>query len=205
MVNKYQILKKQVQIEPVQFSSVTQSCLTLCNPMDCSTPGFLVHHQLLELAQTHVHWVSDAIQPSHPLLSPSPPAFNLSQHQGLFQWVCSYGSILVKLKHICISLLFPTYWEESVDDVFLQVQRTDRMSTRLFYLFLAFLSIWPNELFFLLHMAFLCPWSSLSTKCPQLASIQCFLEQSSSFSTLWSAGPVLGQCGTNKCWHLWGE
>ena len=69
----------------VQFSSFAQSCLTLCNPMDCSTPGLPVHHQLLELAQTHVHQVSDAIQPSHPLSSPSPPAFNLSQHQGLFQ------------------------------------------------------------------------------------------------------------------------
>ena len=69
------------------FSSVAQSCPTLCDPMDCSTPGFPVHHQLLELTQTHVHWVSDAIQPSHPLLSPSPPTFNLSQHQGLFQWV----------------------------------------------------------------------------------------------------------------------
>ena len=57
--------------------------------MDCNTPGFPVHHQLLEFAQTHVHQVSDAIQPSHPLLSPSPPAFNLSQHQGLFQWVSS--------------------------------------------------------------------------------------------------------------------
>ena len=71
----------------VLFSSVTQSCLTLCLPMDCSTPGLPVHHQLPELAQTHVHWVSDAIQPSHPLSSPSPPAFNLSQHQGLFKWV----------------------------------------------------------------------------------------------------------------------
>ena len=67
-----------------QFSSVAQSYPTLCNPMDCSTPGFPVHHQLPELAQTHVHRVSDAIQPSHPLLSTSPPAFNLSQHQGLF-------------------------------------------------------------------------------------------------------------------------
>ena len=57
--------------------------------MDCSTPGFPVHHQLLELAQTHVHWVSDALQPSHPLSSPSPPAFSLSQHQGLFRWVSS--------------------------------------------------------------------------------------------------------------------
>ena len=67
-----------------QFSSVTQSCLTLCHPMDCSMPGFPVHHQLPEVSQTHVHQVSDAIQPSHSLSSPSPPAFNLSQHQGLF-------------------------------------------------------------------------------------------------------------------------
>ena len=70
-------------------SSVTQSCLTLCNSMNCSTPGLPVHHQLPESTQTHVHWVSDAIQSSHPLLSPSPPAFNLSQHQGLFKWVSS--------------------------------------------------------------------------------------------------------------------
>ena len=62
-------------------SSVAQSCLTLCDSMDCSTPGFPVHHQLLELAQTHVHRSGDTIQPSHPLSSPSPPAFNLSQHQ----------------------------------------------------------------------------------------------------------------------------
>ena len=74
-----------------QFSSVAQSCWTLCNPMDCSTPDLPVHHQLLEFTQTHVHWVSDAIQPSHPLSSPSPPAFNLSQSQGLFKWVsCSH-------------------------------------------------------------------------------------------------------------------
>ena len=72
-----------------QFSSVAQSCLTLCDPMDCSKPGFPVHYQLLEFTQTHVHWVSDAIQPSHPLSSPSPPAFNFSQHQGLFRWVSS--------------------------------------------------------------------------------------------------------------------
>ena len=72
---------------PVQFSSVTQLCLILCNPMDCSTPGLPVHHYLLELAQTHIHWLSDAIWPSHSLLPPSPPVLNLSQHQGLFQWV----------------------------------------------------------------------------------------------------------------------
>ena len=71
----------------VQFSSAAQSCPTLCNPMNCSTPGLPVHHQLPELTQTHVHWVGDAIQPSHPLSSPSPPAPNPSQHQSLFQWV----------------------------------------------------------------------------------------------------------------------
>ena len=69
-----------------QFSSVTQLYQTLCNLMDCNMPGFPVHHQLPELAQTHVHQVSDAIQPSHPLSSLSPPAFNLSQHQGVFQY-----------------------------------------------------------------------------------------------------------------------
>ena len=68
----------------VQFSSVAQSCLILCDPMNRSTPGLPVQHQLPESTQTHVHRVSDAIQPSHPLLSPSPPALNLSQHQGLF-------------------------------------------------------------------------------------------------------------------------
>ena len=72
-----------------QFSSVPQSCLTLCNPMDCSTPGLPVHYQLPEIAQTHVHLVSDVIQPSRLLSSPFPPAFNLSQHQGLFKWLSS--------------------------------------------------------------------------------------------------------------------
>ena len=68
-----------------QFSSITQSCLTLCDPMDCSTPGLPVHHQLPELTPTHVHRAGEAIQPSHPLSSPSPPTFNLSQHQGFFK------------------------------------------------------------------------------------------------------------------------
>ena len=77
--------EESVQLQSVQFSSVAQPCQTLYNPMDCRTPGFPVHHQLPELAQTDVHRVGDAIQPSHPLSSPSPPAFNLSLHQGLFQ------------------------------------------------------------------------------------------------------------------------
>ena len=79
---------------PHQFSSVQSNrtdsvCPALCNPMDCSTPGLPVHHQLPEFIQTHVHRVGDAIQPSHPLSSPSPPALNLSQHKGLFKWVSS--------------------------------------------------------------------------------------------------------------------
>ena len=68
----------------LSYCSVTQSCLTLCSPIDCSMPGFPVLQHLLEFAQTHVHWVGDAIQPSHRLSSPSPPTFSLSQHQGLF-------------------------------------------------------------------------------------------------------------------------
>ena len=71
------------------ISSVAQSCPTLCDPMNHSTPSLPVHHQLSEFTQTHVHWIGDAIQPSHPMSSPSPPALNLSQHQGLFQWVSS--------------------------------------------------------------------------------------------------------------------
>ena len=71
------------------FSSVAQLCPALCNPMDCSTPVLPVHHQLQEFTQTHVHWVRDAIQPSYPLSSPSPPTFSLSQHQDLFKWVSS--------------------------------------------------------------------------------------------------------------------
>ena len=91
LVSQLLVFLKYVLIlgSPVQFSSVAQSCLTLHDPVDHSTPDLPVHHQLPESAQTHVHWVSDAIQPSHPLSSPSPPAFNLSQHQCLFKWVSS--------------------------------------------------------------------------------------------------------------------
>ena len=85
------ILKKCHVLQSVQFSLLTKSCLTLWSLMksdsvDCSTPSLPVHHQLLEFTQTDVHWVGDAIQPSHALLSPSPPALNLSQHQDLFKW-----------------------------------------------------------------------------------------------------------------------
>ena len=86
-------LERQWRIRKLQFSSVAQSCLTLRDPMDCSTPGLPVHHQLLEFTQTHVHWVSDANQPSPPLSPPSPPALNLSQHQGLFKWVSSWHQV----------------------------------------------------------------------------------------------------------------
>ena len=91
------------------FSSVAQSYLILCDPMDCSTPVFPVHHQLLEHTQIHVHRVSDTIQPSHPLSSPSPPAFNLSQHQGLFQWVSSSHQVAkvleFQLQHLSSGLI----------------------------------------------------------------------------------------------------
>ena len=82
-----------------QFSSVIQSCPTLCGPMDCSMPGLPVHHQLPEFTHTHIHWVSEAIQPLHPLSSPSPLTFNLSQHQSLFESV--------------LRIRWPKYWSFS--------------------------------------------------------------------------------------------
>ena len=95
----------------VQFSSVTQSGLTLCDPMDSSMPGLPVHHQLPEFTQTLAHWVSDAVQPSHPLSSPS-PAFNLSQHQGLFIWVSSSHQVAkvleFQLQHQSFQWMFRT-------------------------------------------------------------------------------------------------
>ena len=94
------------------LSSVAQSCPTLCDPMDCTTPGFPVHHQLPKLAQTHVHQVGDAIQPSHPLSSPSPSALNLSQHQGIFQWVSSSHQVAevleLQLQHQSFQWIFRT-------------------------------------------------------------------------------------------------
>ena len=88
------------------FISSVQSCLTLCNTMDCSTPGLPVHHQLLGLTQTHVHWVGDATQPSHPLSSPS-PTFNLSQHQGLYK--CQFFASCGQSTGVSASaLVFPT-------------------------------------------------------------------------------------------------
>ena len=89
-----------IPLRYIHINSVAQSCPTLCNPMNCSTPGLPVHHQLPESTQTHVHWVGVAIRPCHPLLSPSPPALNLFQHQGLFKWVSS-------------SHQWPKYWSFS--------------------------------------------------------------------------------------------
>ena len=88
------ILMETVRDFVFQFSSVAQSCTTLCDPMNCSTPGLPVHHQLPEFTQTHVHRVGDTIQPTHPLSSPSSPASNPSQHQSLFQWVSSLWVII---------------------------------------------------------------------------------------------------------------
>ena len=87
-VGSIKVKKQQLELDMGQqsVSSVIQSCLTFYDPMNCSTPGLPVHHQLPEFTQTHVHWVGDAIRPYHPLSSPSLPALNLSQHQGLFQW-----------------------------------------------------------------------------------------------------------------------
>ena len=112
------------ELEQVQFSSLAQSCPTLCDPIDCSTPGLSVHHQLLESTRTPVHWVSDAIQPSHPLSSPSTPVVNPSKHQGLFQWVSSSHQVAKVLElnfSFSISLSFRI---ESFD--LLTVQRTLR-------------------------------------------------------------------------------
>ena len=95
-----------------KISSVAQLCLTLCDLMDCSTPGFPVHHQLPEIPQTHVHRVGDATQPSYSLSSSSPPAFNLSQHQGLFQWVGSSHQVAkvleLQLQHQSFQWIFRT-------------------------------------------------------------------------------------------------
>ena len=99
-----------IYVGSVQFSSVTQSCPTFCNPMDCSTRGLPIHHQLPEFTQTHVHWVGDAIQLSHPLSPLSPPASNLSQHPGLFQWVSSLHQVAkvleLQLQHQSFQWIF---------------------------------------------------------------------------------------------------
>ena len=106
------LISKGVVFRTIICFSVAQLCLTLCDLMDCSRPGFPVFHQLPELAQTHVHWVGDAIQPSHRLSSPTPPAFNLSQHQGLFKWVSSLYQVAkvleLQLQHQSFQWIFRT-------------------------------------------------------------------------------------------------
>ena len=93
-------------LSSVQFSSVAQSSLTVCDPMNCSMPGLPVHHQLPEFTQTHVHWVGDAFQPSYPLSSPSSPVPNPAQHQSLFQWVNSSHEVAKVLEfQFCVQLL----------------------------------------------------------------------------------------------------
>ena len=98
-----------VWADPCRYS-VSKSCLTLCDPMDCSIPSFPVCHYLLEFAQVHVHWVGDAIQPSHPLLPPSPSALKRSQHQGLFQWLSSSNRVAkvleLQLQHTSFQWIF---------------------------------------------------------------------------------------------------
>ena len=102
--------KDFVWITTLQSSSVSQLCLTPCDPMDCSMPGSSVLFYLPECAETHVHWVGDAIQPSHPLSSPSSPAFSLSQHQGLYQWVGSSHQVAkvleLQLQHQSFQWIF---------------------------------------------------------------------------------------------------
>ena len=95
----------------IQFSSVAQSCPTLCDHMNRSMPDLLVHHQLLEITQTHVHWDGDDIQPSHPATFPSSPALNLSQHQGLFQWVNASHLVAKVLVSVSTSVL-PMYTQD---------------------------------------------------------------------------------------------
>ena len=102
-----------IKYSSVQFSSATESCLTLWDPMECRTPGLPVHHLFPELAQTHVHRVGDVIQPSHPLSSPSPSAFCLSQYQGLFKWVSFLHQAKVlefQLQHQSFQWVPPSGW-----------------------------------------------------------------------------------------------
>ena len=98
-----------LDISSVQFSSVAQSSATFCDPIDCNTSGFPLYHQLPELTQTHVHWVSDANQPSHPLSFPSPPASNLSQHQSIFKWVNSSHQVAKVLEFLPQSNFLPIF------------------------------------------------------------------------------------------------
>ena len=134
------------------LSSVAQSCRTLCDPMNCSTPGLPVHHQLPELTQTHVHWVSDAIQPSHPLSSPSPPAFNLSQPQGLFKWVSSshqIAKVLVSASATILPMNIQDWFPGLTGWISLQFKGLSRVfsntTVQKSQFFSAQLSLWSNS------------------------------------------------------------
>ena len=113
--NPYMTPGKTIALtQSVQFGSVAQSCSILWDPMNLSTPGVPVHHQLLEFTQTHVHWVSDAIQPSHPLSSPSPLAPKPSQHQGLFQWPTSFPTSFQPKSFPTLCMRWPKCWSFSL-------------------------------------------------------------------------------------------
>ena len=127
--------------------------------MDCSTPGLPVHHQLLEFTQTHVHWVSDAVQPSHPLLSPSPPTFNLSEHQGLFKRVSSLHQVAKVLEFQLQHQSFQ--WTVRTDILYNTPRPT--LSFKVYLISVPFLSLplwgwWPHANF---HYVFLATWSNL--------------------------------------------
>ena len=133
----------------VQFSSVTQSCPTLCDPMNCSTPGLPFHHQFPVFTQTHVHWVDDAIQPSHSLLSPYTPAPNPSQDQGLFQWVNSLHEVAKVLEfqlHLLIKVLRLTTFSVNAHMVGF------KYTILLFVFYLCHMFFIPLSLFFCLFL-----------------------------------------------------
>ena len=144
--------------------SVTKLCLTLCDPRDCTMPGFPVLHYLPEFAQTHVHWISDAIQPSHLLSSPSPSTYTLSQHQGLFQWVDS--------SHQVVKVLELQLQHQS----FQWINKKKKPGFYLFYFFVSsfFLFPWPWEtwIFSLLKggSVCLCMWASRKTSSSAVGS-----------------------------------
>ena len=122
--------------DSVQFSSVAQPCLTLCDTMDCSTPGLPVHHKLPEFTQTYIHGVGDAIQPSHPLLSPSSPALNPSQHQGLFQRVSSSHQV-AKVLYKVYKLLHKDYEVPNNSSKFWRLEASFNQDT-----------VWVSAIFF---------------------------------------------------------
>ena len=130
----------------LQFNSVARSCLTLCDSMDCSTPGLPVYHQLPEFTQNYLHWVGDAIQPSHPLLSTSPTTFNLSQHQSIFQWLSSSHGVAKVLEFQLKQDWFPLGWTGWIS---LQSKGLSRVfsntTVQNHQFFSAQLSLWSNS------------------------------------------------------------